>query len=223
MVTPDLFDEKVLRRLNSAARKAASLHRGYASEDDMRQEIYVWMLSHKDKVEGFIADDSWGILSKELYRAANRHGLKQRYLKDGTHPSDYFNYTHLIIAELLPEVMSSSIESGSVSDLNSKIRGKKPVNEGGDKSAMLADVKVAFRTLNEDDRNLLWQRYADGGVTEEVIGALMGIPQQTVSYQILRALKRMAAYLDGKRRTNEGRKAISNARAQVMTRQQDNG
>lgn len=224
MVIPSTLDERVVKRLNSAARKAAARHLNYASEGDMRQEAYLWVLNHHEKVSGLIEDESWGILSNELFRAANRFGLKQRYLKDGTKPGDYFNYTGQIIAELLPEVMGGSPDPGSSSDLNMKIRGKKPINEAGDRNAMMVDVHVAYKKLNEYDKQLLWQRYSDGGVTEEVMGALMEMPQQTVSYQIRRALRRMAESLDvGKGDPHEGRRAMSNARAQITTRQQNDG
>jgi DNA-directed RNA polymerase specialized sigma24 family protein len=62
-------------------------------------------------------------------------------------------------------------------------------------------------------------KYGDGGLTDERVAACLDLSQQTVNYRLHRALRRMGAALGGE--PFEGRRAISNARAQFQTRHQE--
>lgn len=215
-----LWDENVLRAISAAARKVASRHSGYVEVDDLQSEGYEWVLKHPDKMNGFLAEEhGFGYLQVDLHQHMHKFAMKQRYLKDGTEPGDYFLYPLAVLADLLPVVLCGpDAVDVSPSDLNSKIRANRPVNERGDRAAMVADVQRAFKALDNDDKALLLEKYGPNGATDDVIGERMGKPQQTVNYQLHRALRRMAAFLGGEPWAR--RKAMSNARAQQETRDQ---
>jgi DNA-directed RNA polymerase specialized sigma24 family protein len=93
------------------------------------------------------------------------------------------------------------------------------VNERGDRAAMVCDVQIGYGSLDDDDKDLLALKYGDGGLTDERVAACLDLSQQTVNYRLHRALRRMGAALGGE--PFEGRRAISNARAQFQTRHQE--
>lgn len=212
-----LWDESVLRAVTSAARRIEKQHAEYVEFEDLQQEGYLYIAAHQDKVAVLVEGKNLGYLQRDLFRAMHKYAMKQRYLKDGTKPGDYFLYPLAVLAELLPEVLDGpDAADTSPSDLNGQIRANKPLSERGDKAAMLADVQKAFASLDDDDRVLLREKYGDGGVTDEVLAMVTGLKQQTVNYRIHRALRRMAEFLGGE--PWERRRAVSNARAQHETR-----
>lgn len=214
------WSETVLRVVSSAARRAARLHIGYAEYEDLQGEGYLWVAKNPDRVQAHIDNKATYLLSVDVYRVMHRYAMKQRYLKDGTQPGDYFLYPLAVIAELLPVVLDGpDATDSSPSDLNGRIRANKPLSERGDRAAMVADVQRAFSSLSEDDKELVRMKYGNGGVTDEVIAEALGKPQQTVNYQYRRALKRMAEFLGGEPWSR--RKAMSNAKAQHITKEQE--
>lgn len=214
------WSDTVLRVVSTAARKAARLHIGYADFEDLQGEGYMWVARNPEKVQEHLDNKATYLLSVDVYRAMHRYAMKQRYLKDGTQPGDYFLYPLAVLAELLPIVLDGpdAVDS-SPSDLNGRIRANKPMSERGDRAAMIADVQRAFAALSDDDKALVRMKYGNGGVTDEVIAEALGKPQQTVNYQYRRALKRMAEFLGGEPWSR--RKAMSNAKAQHITREQE--
>lgn len=216
------FTDNVMRAVTSAARKAESVHRNYVDFDDLQSEGYIWIASHAEDVGALVESgkDGAAMLHSSIYRHMHKFAMKQRYLKDGTKPGDYFLYSTAVIAELMPEVLDGPDAcDASPSDLNGQIRANKPVNERGDRAAMVADIQKAVKTLAEEDVALLREKFENGGVTEEVIAIAYGITQQAVNYRLTRVLKRISEWLGGE--PFVGRRAISNARAQQETRQQE--
>lgn len=217
-----LWADPVLKTVASAARKAAKAHHGYVDYEDMQSEGYVYVGTHREEVERLTTGErvNLQLLYTSVYRHMHKYAMKQRYLKDGTTPGDYFLYSPAVISELLPEALDGvDAADSSPSDINGQIRANKPVNERGDRAAMVADIQQAYKALDEDDQALLSHKYRDGGVTDEVVALVYGKPQQTINYRLQRSLRRMAESLGGE--PFEGRHAISNARAQQETRQQE--
>lgn len=215
-----LDDTHVLRCVNSAVGTAIRRHRGYVEEDDLRQEAYLWLMENAELVAEHVDNKAWRYLTSDLYRSLYKVAMKARYLRDGTEPGDYYFYTLTVLDELLPEALlgpEAVIETQE--DLNHQIRAGKPINERGDKAAMLADVQKAHSRLNEDDKYLIFLRYGHVGASDKTVAEDLGLPQTTVSYQLRRALRRMADHLGGEPVT--GRQAKSNARAQYETRSQE--
>jgi len=218
-----LWSEPVMKAVATSARRALKAHSQYVEIEDLQSEGYVWVAANGEKVAEVVEGGDkqqlkW--LQNDIYRAMHRYCMKQRYLKDGTEPGDYFFYSPVIVEELLPEALSGDdARDSSPTDVNAGIRASKPVNERGDRAAMIADIQVAFKHCTDDDKALLLLRFAEGGNTEAVVAASMGRSESTVSYQLKRALKRIAASLGGE--AFEGRVAISNARAQYETRRNE--
>lgn len=217
------WDASVLRAVTNAARRSYRAHRGYMEMDDLQQEGYLWVAEHPDIVTEWSMDGSREALGKltfSLYRHMHQATMKERYRRTGSEPGDHFRYPISVIAELLPEVLDGpdAIDS-SPSDLNGLIRANKPLSERGDRVAMVIDVAVGFDALSDEDKYLLREKYGNGGVTDEVLGIATDTPTRTVNYHVTRALRRIADQLGGE--PFEGRRAVSNARAQFETRGQE--
>lgn len=215
-----LWSDTVMRIVATNARRAQRVHEGYVEYEDLQGEGYLWVAAHPEKVQQHVDDKRVGLLSQDIYRAMHRYAMRQRYLKDGTTPGDYFLYSLAVLQEMLPGVLDGPAATDSAPvDVNAKIRSSRPVNERGDRAAMVADVQRAYRALSDDDKALLRAKYGNGGQTDDAIALASGKPQQTVNYQCRRALRRMAEFLGGE--PWERRKAISNAQAQHKTRGQE--
>jgi hypothetical protein len=145
--------------------------------------------------------------------------MKQRYAQDGTMPEDYFTYQIAVLEEILPEALEDERSfGGSVSDL-SGIKSGKPASEGGDHMAMIADVLAALNSLTKTDRELMQRKYGDGEVTPDTV--LAQYYEQSagiVARDVKRCLRKMAKFLGSD--PVHGRKAMSNAQAQHVTREQ---
>ena len=219
-----MLDERVERSIHTVARSVATRHRGYVEYEDLKQEAYLWILSSAERVNKILDTDSKSYLNKSIDRVMTRYAMKQRVARDGTEHSDYFHYTETVIVELMPEALDGpDAADSSPSDLNGKIRSNKPVNEGGDRLAMVADVQRGYQSLDEYDKHIIHTKFADGGMTDEMIAATMGVPQQTLNYHLHRAIKRMVSTLGGQPvewDDTKGRKAVTNARALYDTKEQ---
>lgn len=219
---PNTWSEPVLRTITAAARKVHHAHSAYLSTEDAQSEGYVWAGEHAADIENLLTQGKSGIhmMQSSLYKHMHKVAMKERYRKDGTTPGDYFLYSTNVVAELLPEVLDGAdAVDASPSDLNNLIRSHRPVNERGDRAAMVADIQKVFKRLDEADRALLHSKYGDGGLTDEVVAIQFDRTQQVINYQLARALRRVSELLGGEPAT--GRQAISNARAQQTTRDQE--
>lgn len=227
MALEHVIDERVERSAHAVAKSVARRHIGYVEYEDLKQEAYLWMLTKPERVNKLLDAESPSVLNKALDRVMTKYAMRQRIEKDGTEHGDYFYYTETVVTELLPEALDGAdAADSSPSDLNGRIRSGKPANERNDRAAMVADVQVAYSRLDDYDKHLIHSKFSGGGVTDEVLGALTGQPQQTVNYHVHRAIRRMVQALGGapvEWDEMKGRTAVSNARAIVDTKQQEGG
>ena len=150
----------------------------------------------------------------------NRYGMRQRYLKDGTAPGDYFRYTSAMVRELMPDVFSGALTE-SVSDLNEDRRGSKTLAERGDRIAMVADISQAMHRIKVSDATLLMLKFDGGELADEVLALQLDISPDATRKRVERALVRVARNLNGDYEPKQPRRARSNASAQVFTRRQE--
>ena len=142
--------------------------------DDIKQSLYQWFVEHPNKT------NEYGKLPKNeaqnvFYRVLRNQALDYcqywRAKSIGYEVSDLFYYDPDVIEALLPAVL---LDSGTESTkLNLGMPGRPPApSEGGNMMAMMVEIKAAFMKLNQEDKNILYLKYANSmthsGVAEEL-------------------------------------------------------
>lgn len=217
------WDDAVLRAVRQAAQRSYAAHRGFVDMEDLTQEGYLWCLTNPGKVSEWVDSGREGmaILHTALYHHMHKYTMKERYRKDGTLPGDYFYYQRAVILELLPEAFDTEPNYGhSSSDLNAQVRGSKPLSEGGDRMAMLADIRSALGALSKDEYQIILMKFGTGEVLpDERLAQWFEVPLATMNRRVNRAIKKMAHHLGSE--PVAGRKAMSNAQSQHITKEQE--
>jgi RNA polymerase sigma factor (sigma-70 family) len=230
MVSNVAQEEIVAKTITRAARKTYRVQRGYVDYEDLMQEGWLWVAENPERVEQWLEDDdtkNHRLAGSLLYGAIrprmHRYAMKQRYLKDGTRPRDYQFYNRAMVEELLPEVLDGMVAGKSSSDMSdAQVRGTRAANEGWEREATVADLQSALKSLPLEDRKLLYNRFADGGVSTEVLATQLQVTQRSVQRRIESVIGKMINHLGGTDPTVR-RKARSNSASQVATRRQEAG
>jgi len=226
MNEPIKFDDVsdiVFKLARIAATRSARIHRNLVSADDVYQHLVVWSLEHKHKVVEWAEDDG---LSFKLKRTFNNEAQKLVARERKRHSrmpiSDIFFYTTEVLHELLRDVWHHEAWS-TTPDMSSEFvsRTTKP-NEGNNRLALMSDVYSGLQRLNEADRELLRDRYDDGGMDFAQLAEKYEANEEAMRKRVQRALQKLQERLGGEPPVwNSRRKIVSNAQAQVETRQQD--
>lgn len=148
-------DEAVL---SSVSRALRSRYHGFVDLDDVRQELYVWLIKNASKVEDWRKNYNPRTAERLLARSLRNHGEKfcrrEKAAQCGYEVDDEFFYSISMVAELLqlyfdPDYMQPpSLEHDSTS-------GGKASAEGGNLVAMVSDVGRAFEELSQADQQTL--------------------------------------------------------------------
>jgi DNA-directed RNA polymerase specialized sigma24 family protein len=214
------FETVVLRAVRQAAQRSHGAQRGFVEKDDLVQEGYVYVLENYAKVKGWVETGDVALLKHALYQYMHKFTMRQRYLKDGTEPGDYYVYQISVIEDLLPEALNDGPNyGGSTSDLGTQVKSGKSLAEGGDRMAMIADIKAGMLALSEYERELIVLKYHGAGRSDHELAQWFERPEPTINKQIRSALRKMARRLGSE--PVRRRKAISNAQAQHDTREQE--
>ena len=129
-------------------------------------------------------------------------------------------YSEEQIKNLLPSIESpedwANVAAATVTD---GVRSKADPAHGNTALAVYADMRKAWEGLSRSDRDLLRERHILGQSAAE-IAARSGQKRTTVTERVAAALERMQELLGGKpgQPDGVGRRVMSNARAQVLTR-----
>lgn len=143
-------------------------------KDDITQSLYEWFLEHPVKLT------EWEALGKRsaqnlLYRSLRNQALDYCQIwkakSIGYEMSDVFFYDAAIIEAILPAVLMGNI--GDAPKLNLGMPGKPSApSEGGNMMAMMAEIKFAYLKLNDEDKNILYHKYANSlsyaGIADEL-------------------------------------------------------
>jgi DNA-directed RNA polymerase specialized sigma24 family protein len=96
-------------------------------------------------------------------------------------------------------------------------------SEGGNRLALLSDVRAGLDKLNEQDRDLLRLRYANGGMEFGALAETLSASEEAVRKRVKRALVRLQDRLGGEAPIWYGRRRrMSNEQARQEIREQDN-
>lgn len=201
-------------------RVASSLKKQYqmVERDDIVQELWVKYLS----------TDTSHMNSKMVWSTLRRAGAafctKEKAAITGYDVDDLYYYSTGQIRELLPLVMdrTSWVQQGVVADLG-KISSTGDPALGNNRLAMICDVRSALEAGSDEDKHLLWTTFGLC-LPEDEHALSMGITEDALRMRVVRALQRLQRRLGGPRPQENPtghRRALSNAQAQALTRNQE--
>lgn len=193
----ELLLEVLYKVARKTANKTARIHRFAIDPDDIFQSLVVWGLEHMHKLDEWKDDKKAFKLSRALANEAQRVAVKQRAHNSKIPVSDFFFYKDEVLHELLRDVWNYDNWS-ETSDMSSEyISHTKKPDEGGNRIAMLADVSDGLDRLSDNDRNLLRQRYANGGMDVDALAAFYSITEAAMRKRLERARRRLQEQLGG--------------------------
>lgn len=167
--------------------------------DDLRQELWVWFLTHPNKVkywhDSHDSKQSTKLIARSLRNAAKDYCQKEKAKSVGFRVEDNYYYDKNMLESLIPAVLTGNREAPAVNDLT-PINVKKVASEGNNWPAICADIEKAISKLQKEQRDIIILRYASG-FELAVIASELSISQDAVRMRVNRALKNMLNFLGG--------------------------
>ena len=183
------------------AHVADEYHKKYhmVDRDDIRQSLYEWFVSHPKKLT------EWETLGKKsaqnlLYRSLRNQALDYCQIwkakSIGYEASDLFFYEPDLIEALLPAVLRG--DGAEAPKINLGMPGRPPApSEGGNLMAMMVEVKAAYVKLNEEDKNILYLKYANSLTYGDIATELSLSSDDAARMRHNRAIKKLILRLGG--------------------------
>lgn len=167
--------------------------------DDLRQELWVWFLTHPNKVTHWhdLHDkkQSTKLVARSLRNAAKDYCQKEKARSVGFRVEDNYYYDKNMLESFIPAVLTGNKEAPMMNDL-SVSNVKKVASEGNNWPAICSDIEKAISKLNKEQRDIVFLRYASGYDLGAIAFAL-SISQDAVRMRVNRALRNMLNYLGG--------------------------
>jgi DNA-directed RNA polymerase specialized sigma24 family protein len=216
--------ERIERWEYIASHVADEYHKKYTmvEREDIKQSLYEWFVSHPRKLSEW---EKLGNRSAQnlLYRSLRNQALDYCQLwkskSIGYELSDLFYYEADVIEALLPAILRGDIAEAPKLNLGMPGRPSAP-SEGGNLMAMMAEIKVAYDTLNKEDKSILFLKYANSLDYSSIATELQLSSDDAARMRHNRAIKKIINRLGGYRpfldkdetnddRENEGSKEDS--------------
>ena len=167
--------------------------------DDLRQELWVWFLTHPNKVKywhkEYNSKESTKLVARSLRNAAKDYCQKVKAKSSGYRVEDNYYYDKNMLESLLPAVLTGDREAPAMNDL-SMSNVKKVASEGNNWPALCSDIEKAISKLAKEQQDIIHLRYASG-LELGAIASELSISQDAVRMRVNRALKNMLNYLGG--------------------------
>ena len=182
------WDYAVIRVTNEYSKKYPMIE-----ADDIKQEIYSWFAEHPNKL------NEWSKLppreSKNLiYRCLRNQALDYcQYWKAkslGYDYSDLFYYEPDVVEALLPAILRG--EWGVTHKLNLGRPGRPSApSEGNNLQAMMIEIDSAYHKLSNEDKKLLFLRYAEAMEYADIAKEIEGGSSDAVRMRTTRAVRKL--------------------------------
>jgi len=172
--------------------------------DDIRQELWLWFLTHPNKVKVWEAIDdkqSIKLIAKSLRNAAKDYCQKQKAHAVGYRVEDNYYYDKELVEVLLPAVIRKDSSAPALNDLGHSST-KKVASEGGNWLAMVADIDKALDKLTLEQKSIIFLRFGDG-CDNKTFAKEMGISEDAARMRVNRALNNLLNKLGGSRPRKE--------------------
>lgn len=170
-------------------------------KEDIVQELWLWFITHPNKVEEWhnLEDkkESTKLFARALHNASRKFCVSEKAKTIGYEVSDLFYYRRDIVEELLPSVLAGDLQVTNNVDYNTGTRSTSAPSEGGNLLAMQADISRAFSKLREEQQNILYLWYYNNRNSKE-LGTALQVNEKTARMKVLRAIDALIRKLGGK-------------------------
>ena len=171
---------------------------------DIRQELWLWFLTHPNKVKVWEnLDDKQAVklIGRSLRNAAKDYCQKEKARIVGYRVEDNYYYDKQVLEILIPAVLRGDSVAPSMVDLGFTST-KKVASEGGNWFAMMSDIEKALKKLPEEQYNILYLRFCDMTDNSGVASELQ-ISEDAARMRINRAVNSLLNLLGGSRPRKE--------------------
>jgi DNA-directed RNA polymerase specialized sigma24 family protein len=196
-VVDNLIFPEELAKARAGARKAHATTPGIIEFDDLVGEAYLWVSLHKDDVVAWRDEGAKGLnkVSLSCYRYCVDQIRKERARTVGDAEQDQYYYSIPVVRSILPSIWDGD-DWTSFSAGDGEIRSKGLANEGGDRLALIVDVRGAFYDLSViDQATLVALYYYNHTVAHSA--AVLNMDEGAVSRAEARAVNRIITRLGG--------------------------
>jgi RNA polymerase sigma factor (sigma-70 family) len=140
-------------------------HKKYdmVEREDIQQSLYEWFLKHPNKLDEWEAighKDAKNLIYRSLRNQALDYCQAWKAKSLGYETSDLFYYEPDMVEALLPAILRDDFTVMPILNLGKTGRPPAP-SEGGNMMAMMVEIKAAYVKLNEDDKTVLFYKYAE--------------------------------------------------------------
>ena len=140
-------------------------HKKYdmVEREDIQQSLYEWFLKHPNKLDEWEAighKDAKNLIYRSLRNQALDYCQGWKAKSVGYETSDLFYYEPDMVEALLPAILRDDFTVMPILNLGKTGRPPAP-SEGGNMMAMMVEIKAAYLKLNEDDKTVLFYKYAE--------------------------------------------------------------
>jgi len=140
-------------------------HKKYdmVEREDIQQSLYEWFLKHPNKLDEWEAighKDAKNLIYRSLRNQALDYCQAWKAKSVGYETSDLFYYEPDMVEALLPAILRDDFTVMPILNLGKTGRPPAP-SEGGNMMAMMVEIKAAYLKLNEDDKTVLFYKYAE--------------------------------------------------------------
>lgn len=185
-----------------SARKVHRRYHTYFDQSDVVQELMIWVLRRKDKVQEWLDHEPDApeykigekMLGKTLVRHADKYCRRVKAQKLGYELRDEQFYAPATLAELLPFVWNDVV--GTQDTSKPRVSGGGNPAEGGNYVVQLIDIRRGLLMLSEADRHVLRLKYYDQLSFKELAQELE-VSDTTAHRKVDGAIRRLENSLGG--------------------------
>ena len=171
---------------------------------DIRQELWLWFLTHPNKVTAWEKLDekqTIKLISRSLRNSAKDYCQKEKARIVGYHVDDNYYYDRQVLEILLPAVLRGDTTAPSMVELGFTST-KKVASEGGNWFAMMSDIDKAIKKMPEEQFNILYLRFGDG-MDNTTLASELQIFDDAARMRVNRALNSLLNQIGGTRPRRE--------------------
>lgn len=202
MVTlSDQMQDDINDVLTVVAHRLARKYRPHVEAQDVRQDLWVWVLSRPKRLANLLAAEEPDDVKRELkflerntYRAGDIKCRAEKAKRTGYRTSDEYFYSQAVIVALIEAHCNNDT---MVSEMSSdRVRRTRTLSEGMEIETMLADFRSAFSCLEPDQQNLLIRLHGHN-TPSKVIAEERGVTRQAIEGRAARLVERLIEELGG--------------------------
>lgn len=172
--------------------------------DDIRQELWIWFLTHPNKVTTWNVKDnkeSDKLIARSLRNAAKDYCQREKARAVGYKVEDNYYYDREVVELLLPAVLRRDLNAPAMSELGFT-KAKKVASEGGNWFAMMADIDRALSRLTQEQLTIIYLRFGDG-CDNVTLAKELDITEDASRMRVNRAVNNLLNFLGGTRPRKE--------------------